>query len=337
MPDPLRIGIVGTGMIAAVVADAIRPLPGVVLAAAASRTRATAEAFAKKFGNARVFDSYAEMFRSGAVDAVYIAAPTAFKEEIAIAAANAGLHVLADKPFVDAASVERMIAACRKTGRAFMDATHFTHHPRTRALKEAIARLIGKPMVVTTAYLFPIIEKTNIRFDPVKEPAGALGDLCWYCMRAIVEYMPDATEVEHAVVQIRRMETGAILGGSGALRFKNGTSSSFNFGFDSSVCVQDLSIFGPEGLIQVDDYVLDLASSFVYANPGHKLGFWHRKGMMAPGGDTFHEVPNPTPQATLMVANFAELAKDPAGKAAEAAMTRALHTQRLLDAVWRAA
>lgn len=59
------------------------------------------------------------------VDAVYIAIPTAPKEETALAAIAAGKHVLVDKPFVNHASLLRMTDAAAAKGVAFMDATHF--------------------------------------------------------------------------------------------------------------------------------------------------------------------------------------------------------------------
>src|SRR4026209_1446378 len=60
------------------------------------------------------YQQYDEMHRSGEVDAVYIALPNSLHAEYSIRAAQAGVHVLVEKPMaVNAAECERMIEACR--------------------------------------------------------------------------------------------------------------------------------------------------------------------------------------------------------------------------------
>jgi predicted dehydrogenase len=54
---------------------------------------------------------------------------------IAIAAAKNKKHVLAEKTFASLASVQRIVEETTKSGVAFMDATHFPHHPRTKKLQ----------------------------------------------------------------------------------------------------------------------------------------------------------------------------------------------------------
>ena len=124
-------GIVGTGMIAGVVAEAIAKSTNARLTAVSSRRIENAQKFTAERPGARAVQGIDDLLARPDVDAVYIATPTAAKEEIALAVIAAGKHLLVDKPFVDHASVLRMTQAAAAMGVAFMDATHFVHHPRT--------------------------------------------------------------------------------------------------------------------------------------------------------------------------------------------------------------
>lgn len=135
----MNIGIVGTGFIADVVARAIAESESVALVGVASRRAETARAFAQRHSEPTVFEHWSDLLASPGVDAVYVATPTAVREAICVAAASEGKHVLAEKPFVDLGSLRTITEACRQNGVAFMDATHFTHHPRTQLLRRDFA------------------------------------------------------------------------------------------------------------------------------------------------------------------------------------------------------
>jgi predicted dehydrogenase len=97
---PLRVGIVGARFAADLHAHNYRPLRGgrVELTAVCARTRAEAEAFARRHEIARVFTDYRALAESADVDVVDICATTDVHHEIAVAAARAGKHVIVEKP-----------------------------------------------------------------------------------------------------------------------------------------------------------------------------------------------------------------------------------------------
>jgi predicted dehydrogenase len=97
---PLRIGLVGARFAADLHAVNYRPLRGskVELAAVASLSRASAEAFAKRHDVPRVFADYRRLVESPDVDVVDICSTTDTHHEVAIAAARAGKHVIVEKP-----------------------------------------------------------------------------------------------------------------------------------------------------------------------------------------------------------------------------------------------
>src|SRR4051794_13973753 len=121
MPQ-IGFGIVGTGMIAGVVADAITKSANARLAAVSSRRIDNAQRFTAERPGAKAVQGIDNLLARPEVDAVYIATPTVAKEEIALAVIAAGKHLLVDKPFVDHASVLRMTKAAAAKGIVFMDA-----------------------------------------------------------------------------------------------------------------------------------------------------------------------------------------------------------------------
>ena len=322
---PLRWGFVGTGSIASWMADCVGRLGSAELVAVASRSRESAGAFAERFGAKLAFDDWATLCAADDVDAVYIATPTALREEIGIAAARAGKHVLGEKPFASCDSLGRITAACREAGVAFMDATHFVHHPRTAAIRARLAGDFGWPATVDSAFLIDLPDRGDIRYDPALEPMGAIGDLGWYSVRAALEYRPpDATA--HAVdARLRRdPASGAAIAGAGVLEFDDGSTSTWTCGFDTGAAVIELRLAGPAGVIRVDDFLgQDEDGSAAYR--------LHERGEAGTTVRVASDLPGPA----LMFDDFAAAVREPSLR--EHWMTASERTQRLLDAVWAAA
>jgi predicted dehydrogenase len=322
----LRWGIVGTGGIAHSMAPRIQQADNAELVAVSSRKMATAQEFADSFGMKNAFDSWADMLAFDGVDAIYVATPTSVKEEISLAAARAGKHVLCEKPFANLPSLQRITAACRENGVGFMDGTHFPHHPRTAYIKAMMSAMVGQPWSVASAFQFLLTDTGNIRMNPDLEPYGAIGDTGWYNMRAAVEYLPADIEIASVETFMRRgQETGAAVSGSGVIVFSNGATTTWNCGFDSGAGIQDLRISGPVGVIKVDDFLsqrrTDQAGVYEY------LTGW--------GNSETGEVPSEKPGSALMFEDFAGMVSDP--EWFDASVRASERTQLLLDAVWNSA
>ena len=325
----LRWGFVGTGGIANAMAQVIAMTPLAELQAVSSRRATSANEFADRFDVALRFHDWQAMLESDDIDAVYVATPTSVREEISIAAADAGKHVLAEKPFASSASVKRIIEACRRNDVAFMDGTHFVHHPRHHAIKNGMAELVGNPWSVASAFQFGLPNRGDIRYNTELEPMGAIGDAGWYNMRAALEYLPrDAAPVFVEAVLRRDEETGAAISGSGVIQFTGGSTTTWNCGFDSGALVMDLCITGFKGVINIDNFLgqdEDGSASYFY-----KQGSW--------GPDVIREVrriESSLSGAALMFEDFAAIAAKPELREDFAWAT--LHTQKLLDACWEAA
>lgn len=303
-------------------APRIAEAEGSELVAVCSRAEQTARDFAAEFGCEEVYDSLEAMLASNSVDAVYIATPTGVRETIAVAAAERGKHVLAEKPFASLPSLQRIIAACRDNGVVFMDATHFPHLGRTHHVRSEMERLAGRPCTIDSAFQFDLSDRGDIRYRPELEPYGAIGDAGWYNMRAAVEYLPDDVELVGADAWLRRDDaTSAVVGGWGVMRFSEGSVSTWNCGFLSGSVVQDLRITGPEGVLWIDDFVgLRGTERFRWSRDEHA-----REITLGPGKQA----------ATLMFEDFSKMVLD--SGAFEACVRKSERTQAWLDAAWDSA
>jgi len=319
----LRWGIVGTGGIANSMAPRIQQADHAELVAVSSRKLATAQEFADSFAIGNAFDSWADMLAFDGVDAIYVATPTSVREEICVAAANAGKHVLGEKPFANLPSLQRITAACRSNGVGFMDGTHFPHHPRTAYIKAMMSEMVGSQWSVASAFQFSLTAPDNIRLNPKLEPYGAIGDTGWYNMRAAVEYLPDDLEPVSVETFMRRnRDNGAAISGSGVIVFDNGATTTWNCGFGSGAGIMDLRISGPAGVIKLYD--------FLSQRPSDQTGvFDHLTGW---GNSELVEVPSQKPGSALMFEDFAAMVGNPT--LFEASVRASERTQALLDAAW---
>lgn len=336
--SPMRIGFVGTGYIAGVVAAALRETGRVQLAAVASRTLAQAQSFALAHAALvppRPFGDWREMLAWDGIDAVYLASPTTTRTEIAIAAAAHGKHVLVEKPFPSVEALDAITDACRAHGVAFLDATHFVHHPRHLLLQRTLHERIGTLLAVNASFTFPSMDRTNIRHDARLEPLGAWGDMGWYAMRALVEFTPDESLPDYAAAVARRDPgSGAVVRSDGVLRLSSGCTATWDVAVDIGTCVMDLHLMGSDGRVRLDDFVLDWAGGYGVPLPGHTAEFAVQRGPVNPSGFEVTRVATERRQLVQLLENFAAMARDPRGSACMASMRASWRTQQLIDAVW---
>ena len=143
----------------------------------------------EKYGAELAFDSWLAMAESDGIDAIYVATPTSVREEICLAAAQNGKHVLAEKPFASLSSLQRIVEACRENNVGFMDGTHFVHNERHDSVKADLSSVVGSPRKMISYFQIAGPSDDDIRSQPDLEPMGALGDIGWYIMRAAAEYI----------------------------------------------------------------------------------------------------------------------------------------------------
>ena len=161
--DRLAWGILATGRIAGSFArDVIRSQHG-RLAAVGSRSRESAQRFARDFPGIRAHASYEELLADDGVQAVYIAAPHPQHAEWAVRSAAAGKHVLCEKPAgLNRREMLAMAGAARAHAVLFMEAFMYRCHPQTAKIVEMVRDgVLGEIRLVQSAFGF------NAPFDPL--------------------------------------------------------------------------------------------------------------------------------------------------------------------------
>ncbi|MBC2639231.1 MULTISPECIES: Gfo/Idh/MocA family protein [unclassified Rhodococcus (in: high G+C Gram-positive bacteria)] len=134
----LRIGIVGCGKIAGNHAQALQQVPGVEVIGCCDPDLDRAQAFAAAHGIGRAVRSMAELLDLG-LDACTVCTPHPVHEQVVVAAAEAAIHVLCEKPIaVDVAAADRMIEAADHAGITFGVLFQRRFWPAARRIKAAI-------------------------------------------------------------------------------------------------------------------------------------------------------------------------------------------------------
>jgi predicted dehydrogenase len=131
----IRWGIVGAGRIAHRFAQGLRHVPNAHLTHVWSRRPQTAAAFATEYGGTP--SANLDALLAADIDAVYVATLHDSHADYAIAALAAGKHVLCEKPAtINAAQLERVLAAAQAAGRLLMEAMKPPFYPLYRKLRE---------------------------------------------------------------------------------------------------------------------------------------------------------------------------------------------------------
>jgi predicted dehydrogenase len=271
-----RWGILGAAFIARKNWQAIRDAGNATLVAVASRDLARAQSFIAECQSSaphpvvpEAMDSYDALLARTDIDAVYIPLPTGLRKEWVIRAAQAGKHVLVEKPVgVNAAVVAEIIAACEKHHVQFMDGVMFMHGRRLKRLREVVDHDVGQVRHIASQFSFlsdSEFQRTNIRAHGTLEPLGCLGDLGWYCLRFTLWAMNYAAPVQvtgriHSETQQTANSPAVPLEFSGTLTFASGTSASFYCSF-TAANAQWAIISGDKGLLQVSDFVLPFSGT----------------------------------------------------------------------------
>jgi predicted dehydrogenase len=179
---PVRWGVAGPGLIAALVAEDFPLVDDASLVAVAARSPERARAFAGRFGVARAHGSYGELCRDPEVDAVYVATTHPHHHAIALDALANGKHVLVEKPFTATlAGTREVVAEARARGLFCMEAMWTRFLPAIARLREMVAAgAIGDVVAVTADFgMKRAFDATHRLFD-VETAGGALLDLGVY-------------------------------------------------------------------------------------------------------------------------------------------------------------
>lgn len=226
--ERIRWGVISTANIGrAAVNPAIQASSNGELLAVASRTGERATTFAAEHEISRAYASYEALLEDEDVDAVYIPLPNSMHREWTIRAAEAGKHVLCEKPLaLDAAECEEMAAAARDAGVKLMEAFMYRFHPRTERVVEMLrSGQVGRVQAIRSAFTFRLRSTDDIRLD-ADLGGGALMDVGCYCVNVSRTLTGEEPESVQAVARWSEREVDDFL--VGMLRFPSGVVAHFD-------------------------------------------------------------------------------------------------------------
>ena len=252
----IRYAVVGLGHIAQ---NAILPAfeharKNSVLTALFSDDPVKLRAMAREYGVGNIFsyEDYDAILRSGEIDAVYIAAPNHLHADYCSRAAQAGVHVLCEKPLAaNEEECEEVIRACAENQVQLMTAyrLHF-ERGNLEAIELVRAGKIGEPRIFNSVFAMQV-RAGNVRTQP-QPGGGTLYDIGVYCINA-ARYMfrAEPTEVfcfsaSGKDPRFRHVEemTSAIL------RFPEERLANFTASFGAADAA-DFEIIGTRGKLRV--------------------------------------------------------------------------------------
>jgi predicted dehydrogenase len=272
----IRYAVVGNGWITQ---EAF--LPGVKqtgnseVVALVSGHREKAEKIAAFHGIPKIHDysEYDALLKSGSIDAVYIALPNSMHADYAIRAAQAGIHVLVEKPLATSiAESKAMIAAAAKAGTFVSTAYRLHTDEATLKLYDLIRTgAIGDPRHFISSFSFQI-GAGNHRLL-AKHWGGALQDIGVYCInsaRHVFAAEPDEVSamdsLGHDQDKERFAEVPATV--SSLMRFPGGRIASFTCSFGADV-TDTYTIVGSTGQITLSNpYRFEVPRSFELSRGG---------------------------------------------------------------------
>jgi predicted dehydrogenase len=197
---PLRFAVIGLGHIAqAAVLPAFKHArPHVTLAALVSDTPAKLKQLGKRYG-VKLLSSYDQadaLFASGEIDAVYVATPNTLHADWVIRAAEAGLHVLCEKPLASSVDeCDRMIETCTRNGVRLMTAYRLHFERCNLEVADLVRRKkIGDPRFFDSQFSMQV-KRGNIRTKSALG-GGPVWDIGIYCINAArMVFADEPTEV----------------------------------------------------------------------------------------------------------------------------------------------
>jgi D-xylose 1-dehydrogenase (NADP+, D-xylono-1,5-lactone-forming) len=227
------------------------------LHALASRELGTACAWAEEFSVPKAYGSYRELVADSEIDAVYIPLTNELHKPWVVAAADAGKHVLCEKPLaLDAREAAEIVDFCRGRGVILMEAFMWRHQARTLALRTLVSDgAIGPLRLIRSSFSFPI-EPGDWRLDPARG-GGALWDVGCYGVSAARFFAGSEPTGCHSVAH--RGETGVDLTLTALLEFASGVLATIDCSFEQPFrCTYEL--VGTRGVIEVPDAYLPPAT-----------------------------------------------------------------------------
>jgi predicted dehydrogenase len=324
---PVRWGVLGAANIAVkkVIPAMLRSARTPVVAIA-SRDRAKAEAAARELGIARAYGSYEELLADPEVEAVYNPLPNHLHVPWTIHAAEAGKHVLCEKPIALSANEAReLLVARERTGVRIGEAFMVRNHPQWLAVRNMVRDgRIGALRVVAGHFAYFKRDPSDVRSVP-EWGGGGLMDVGCYPITMSRWLFGEEPEAAVALID-RDPELGTDRIASGLLRFPGGGQATFTSAMQL-VHYQRMQLHGTTGRIevQIPFNAPNDRPCRIFVDDGSELGDGSARALEFPAVD----------QYTLQAENFSAAIRR--GAEVPVPLEDAIGNMAVIDALFRSA
>ena len=219
--------------------------------AIASRDLGKARETAAKLGIPTAYGSYEELLDDASIDAIYNPLPNQLHVPWTIKAAEAGKHVLCEKPLsLTVAEAESLLTVRERTSVKIGEAFMIRSHPQWLRMKELIDEgHIGQLRSVMGCFSYYNVDPANIR-NNVESGGGALYDIGCYCIQAArYAFGAEPKRVVGCIDRDPAMRVDRLT--SGILEFAGGGQSIFTCS-TQFVPYQRVQFFGTKGRIEIE-------------------------------------------------------------------------------------
>lgn len=229
--NKLRWGLLSTARINRVLLPPLRASTRNELTAVASRDLNRAKTYADERKIPRVFGSYEALLADPDVDVIYNPLPNSLHAEWTIKAAEAGKHVLCEKPLANTVEeVNAMTEAAEKAGIVLMEAFMYRHHPQTIRVKELVeSGAIGKLQLIRGSFTFSISDEGDVRLN-ASLGGGSIWDVGCYPI-SYARLIAGVEPIEVFGWQTKGQGSGVDETFIGEMRFPNNVYAQFDSGF----------------------------------------------------------------------------------------------------------
>ena len=270
--EVLKVGIMGTGRIASVLAETMVQMPVVCLYGAASRSLEKAEEFAARFSIKKAYGSYEELAADSEVQLIYIATPHSEHSRNARLCLEHGKHVLCEKSFAaNYSQAKEMIDLAQEKNLMITEAMWVRYMPMADTLKEVLASgIIGEPMTLTANLAYLVSDKHRIVAPELA--GGALLDVGVYTLNfASLVFGDEITDIASSVI---KTETGVDAQNSITLLYPGGKMAVLNSSIQVLSDRQGI-IYGTKGFLVVEN-INNFESICVYNTDRKLVGTYQR-------------------------------------------------------------
>ena len=324
--QPVNWGIISTALIGtAKVIPAMQKSKHCRIQAIASRDLALAKKWATQLGIPKAYGSYEELLADREIEAVYNPLPNHLHVPWSIKAAEAGKHVLCEKPIaLDAKEAEQLVAARNRTGKLITEAFMVRSHPQWLRARELVRQgKIGELRAVQGLFTYFLTDPENVR-NKADIGGGGLYDIgCYPIVTSRFLFGAEPTRVvglieRDPVLKIDRLASAILDFPTGQASFMCSTQL---------VPYQRMQILGTKGRIEVEipfNAPPDKPCR-IFVDDGSALGDASAKEEAFPVCD----------QYAIQGDLFSEAIRS--GKPPEFPLENAVQNMRIIDAIFRSA